>query len=88
MKIKKCICKRCGREFEYKYGLSQRYKYCSLSCSNAADRENVKKYVRKNGGKIDRTGFKYLKTKSGLEVRNDILGQTMVRDDIVIKGRI
>lgn len=82
---KRIVCEHCGKKFEYKKGINNRYKYCSVTCSHAADKENLRKFMRRAGVKIDAPRGKYLKTKSGLEVRNDILGQTMCRGDIMLR---
>lgn len=81
MAKRKCLW--CKEEFEITPGVGRIRKYCSIKCGIESNAAQSKRYSRKLGYKELKDNRKYLVTPSGLEVRNDILGKTMARVDVV-----
>lgn len=77
--IRPFICEDCGTECQQDG--SGTYRTRCIICQNKYNyRETEKKRITRLK-KRKETKKKYIKLRNGLEVRNDILGRTMVRDD-------
>lgn len=73
---KQKLCKCCNKPFK-KHGPA---KYCTTCANNIKARASEEKINRRQK---ESNYVKYLKTKSGLSVLNNVFGQTMVTDDKV-----